>query len=97
MGSSSALFINILLGSLQLFLHSDKPLSEGGNNPVQRCLPVGRAALSTPEAVVASRGDGQIDLICNRRRPAATSSRRASFSDLGHLLISRLTFAVTRL
>ena len=83
--------------SLQLFLHSDKPLSEGGNNPVQRCLPVGGAALSTPEAVVASRGDGQIDLICNRRRPAATSSRRASFSDLGHLLISRLTFAVTRL
>lgn len=29
MGSSSSLFINILLGSLQLFLHSDKPLAEG--------------------------------------------------------------------
>ena len=38
---SFALLINILLGSFQLFLHSDQPLSEGGNNPVQRCLPVG--------------------------------------------------------
>ena len=37
----SALLINILLGSFQLFLHSDRPLSEGENNPVQRCLPVG--------------------------------------------------------
>ena len=46
----SALLINILLGSFQLFLHSDQPLSEGcRNNPVQRCLQI-RAALSTPEA-----------------------------------------------
>ena len=29
MGNSSALLINILLGSFQLFLHSDQPLSEG--------------------------------------------------------------------
>ena len=36
----SALLINILLGSFQLFLHSDQPL-RGWNNPVQRCLPVG--------------------------------------------------------
>ena len=43
----SALLINILLGSFQLFLHSDQPLW-GWNNPVQRCLPVGEAALSTP-------------------------------------------------
>ena len=50
----SALLINILLGSFQLFLHSDQPLSEGEIIPVQRCLPVGEAALSTPEAVVAS-------------------------------------------
>ena len=50
---SSALLINILLGSFQLFLHSDQPLSEGEINPVQRCLPVGEAALSTPEAVVS--------------------------------------------
>ena len=30
----SLLLINILLGSFQLFLHSDQPLSEGENNPV---------------------------------------------------------------
>ena len=36
----SALLINILLGSFQLFLHSDQP-SEGEIIPVQRCLPVG--------------------------------------------------------
>ena len=54
----SALLINILLGSFQLFLHSDQPLSGGWNNPVQRCLPVGEAALSTPEAC-ASRTDWQ--------------------------------------
>ena len=54
----SALLINILLGSFQLFLHSDQPSSEGEINPVQRCLPVGgEAALSTPEAVVVSRTD----------------------------------------
>ena len=29
MNGSSALLINILLGSFQLFLHSDQPLSEG--------------------------------------------------------------------
>ena len=37
----SALLINILLGSFQLFLHSDQPLSEGEIIPGQRCLPVG--------------------------------------------------------
>ena len=37
----SALLINILLGSFQLFLHSDQPLSEGEIIPAQRCLPVG--------------------------------------------------------
>ena len=37
----SALLINILLGSFQLFLHSDQPLSEGEIISVQRCLPVG--------------------------------------------------------
>ena len=36
------------------FLHSDQPLSEGEIIPIQQCLPVGEAALSTPEAVVAS-------------------------------------------
>ena len=66
--------------SLQLFLHSDQ-LSLRWNNPVQRYWS-GEAALSTPEAVVASRTDWQTALMCNRRRPAATSSRRASFSAL---------------
>ena len=37
----SALLINILLGSFQLFLHSDQPLSEV-NESVQRCLLSGR-------------------------------------------------------
>ena len=51
----SALLINILLGSFQLFLHSDQPLSEGEIIPFSGVCPVGEAALSTPEAVVASR------------------------------------------
>ena len=54
----SALLINILLGSFQLFLHSDQPLSEGWwAISLGWCSPVGEAALSTPEAVVASRTD----------------------------------------
>ena len=52
-----ALLINILLGSFQLFLHSDQPLSEGEIIPFSGVCPVGEAALSTPEAVVASRTD----------------------------------------
>ena len=52
----SALLINILLGSFQLFLHSDQPLSEGEIIPFSGVCQSGEAALSTPEAVVASRG-----------------------------------------
>ena len=52
----SALLINILLGSFQLFLHSDQPLSEGIILFSGVCQS-GEAALSTPEAVVASRTD----------------------------------------
>ena len=52
----SALLINIL-GSFQLFLHSDQPLSEGEIIPFSGVCQVGGAALSTPEAVVASRTD----------------------------------------
>ena len=52
----STLLINILLGSFQLFLHSDQPLSEGEIIPFSNYLPV-RAALSTPEAVVAPHRD----------------------------------------
>ncbi|GIY81076.1 hypothetical protein CEXT_11341 [Caerostris extrusa] len=50
----SALLINILLGSFQLFLHSDQPLSEGEIIPFSGVCQSGEAALSTPEAVVAS-------------------------------------------
>ena len=56
MGNSSALLINILLGSFQLFLHSDQPLSEGEIIPFSGVCQSGEAALSTPEAV-ASRTD----------------------------------------
>ena len=51
----SPLLINILLGSFQLFLHSDQPLSEGEIIPFSGVCQSGEAALSTPEAVVASR------------------------------------------
>ena len=83
----SALLINILLGSFQLFLHSDQPLSEGEIILFSGVCQSGEAALSTPEAVVASRTDRQTALMCNRRRPAATSSRRASFSALASLTL----------
>ena len=58
----------------------------GWNNPVQRCLPSGR--LHYPR-----RGGGFTHwltdcLMCNRRRPAATSSRRASFSALASAIPS---------
>ena len=51
-------FINILLGSFQLFLHSDQPLS-GGCSQSRSAVSAsrGEAALSTPEVVVASRTD----------------------------------------
>ena len=51
-------------------------LSEGEIIPFSGVCQSGEAALSTPEAV-ASRTDWQTALMCNRRRPAATSSRRA--------------------
>ena len=50
----SALLINIM-GSFQLFLHSDQPLSEGEIIPFSGVCQSGEAALSTPEA--ASRID----------------------------------------
>ena len=48
------------------------------NDPVQRCLPVGEADDHAGGGGAASRTDWQTALMCNRRRPAATSSRRAS-------------------
>ena len=65
----------------QLFLHGSQPLSEGEIIPFSGVCQSGEAALSTP-GVVASRTDWQTALMCNRRRPAAASSRRASFSAL---------------
>ena len=62
MATLSALLINILLGSFQLFLHSDQPLSEG---EITRFSGTSREGwLSTPEAVVASRTDWQWLLWC---------------------------------
>ena len=52
---SSALLINILLGSFQLFLGIVISLSEGEIIPFSGVCQSGEAALSTPEAVVASR------------------------------------------
>ena len=49
----STLLINILLGSFQLFSHSDDRLSWGWSNPLTLSASRG-AALSTPEAVVAA-------------------------------------------
>ena len=51
-GNSICSPINILLGSFQLFLHSDQPLSEGEIIPFSGVCQSGEAALSTPEAVV---------------------------------------------
>ncbi|CAK7327946.1 unnamed protein product [Dovyalis caffra] len=52
----SALLINILLGSFQLFLHSDQPLSEGEIIPFSGVCQSGEAALSTPAPVDLSFG-----------------------------------------
>ena len=49
----SALLINMLLGSFQLFLHSDQPLSEGEIIPFSGVCQSGEAALSTPGGVAA--------------------------------------------
>ena len=77
--------INILLGSFQLFLHSrsTSPLWGGVKLiPFSGVCQSGEAALSTPEAVVkTARPLTGAGTMCNRR-PAATSSRRASFSAL---------------
>ena len=73
-------FNNILLGSFQLFLHSDL-LFWGWNNPVQRCLPVGEVVLSTFMRWFHAL-DWMTALMCNRRRPQATLLYRASFSAL---------------
>ena len=79
----SALLINILLGSFQLFLHSDQPLSEG------EIIPFSGVCQSGGGCIIHAGGGGGFThwltdcfLMCNKRRPTATSSRRASFSAL---------------
>ena len=73
----SALLINILLGSFQLFLHSDRPLSEGEIIPFSGVCQSGEAALSTPEAAVFT-------LTADAVQPTTTSSTlmRRPFSAL---------------
>ena len=54
----SALLINILLGSFQLFLHSDQPLSEGETIPFSgKCCIRGGCIIHAGGSVVASRTD----------------------------------------
>ena len=82
MGNSSALLINILLGSFQLFLHSDQPGSE--------IIPFSGVCQSGGGCIIHAGGGGGYHALTDRlllwcanwRRPAATSSRRASFSAL---------------
>ena len=60
----------------------------GWNNPVQRCLPVGgRAALSTPEAVVASHWLTD----CFDVQPTTTSGSIITQSIIFQLLLHQLT------
>ena len=77
----SALLINILLGSFQLFLHSDQPLSEGEIIPFSGVCQSGGGCIIHAGGVRLHQTD-QDRFTRNRRRPAATSSRRASFSAL---------------
>ena len=78
----SALLINILLGFLPVVLHSDQPLLRS------EIIPFSGVCQSGGGCIIHAGGNGgfthwrQTALMCNRRRPAATSSRRASFSAL---------------
>ena len=55
-----SLLLSLIYGSFQLFLHSDQPLSEGEIIPFSGVCQSGEAALSTPEAVVASRATDRL-------------------------------------
>ena len=72
----SALLINILLGSFQLFLHSDQPLSEG------EIIPFSGVCRSGCIIHAGGGGDALTDRLLDVQPTAATSSRRASFSAL---------------
>ena len=72
-GQLYLLLINILLGSFSLFLHSDQPLSEG------EIIPFSGVCQSGGGCIIHAGGGGgfthwrQTALMCNRRRPAASS------------------------
>ena len=78
----SALLINILLGFLPAFLQHDQPLSEGEIIPFSGVCQSGRLHYPRRRRWWLHALTDRIALMCNRRRPAATSSRRASFSAL---------------
>ena len=77
-GNSILLLINILLGSFQLFCIVIS-LSEGEIIPFSGVCQSGSIIHAGAWWL---HTDWPISLMCNRRRPAATSSRRASFSAL---------------
>ena len=78
-----ALLINILLGSGTVVFAQWSASLWGWNNPVQRCLPVGgRLHYPRRRRWWLHALTDRLLWYCNRRRPAATSSRRASFSAL---------------
>ena len=60
MGNSIPLLINILLGSFQLFLHSDQPLSEGEIIPFSGVCQSGEAAAIHAGGNEPSRTDGRL-------------------------------------
>ena len=80
--SPSALLINILLGSFQLFLHSDQPLSEGEIILFSGTASRGRLHYPRRRRWWLHALTDRLLWCATGRRPAATSSRRASFSAL---------------
>ena len=68
-------------------LHSDQPLSEGEIIPFSGVCQSGGGCIIHAGSGGSFTHDWQTALMCNRRRPAATSSRRASFSALASLTL----------
>ena len=80
-GQLYLLLINILLGSFQLFLHSDQPLW-GEIIPFSGVCQSGGCIIHAGGRGGFTHWLTDCLIFCNRRRPAVTSSRRASFSAL---------------
>ena len=92
----STLLINILLGSLQLFLHSDQPLSEVKIIRSAVSASRGEAALSTPEAVVASRLTDCFDVQPTTTNSAITQSIISSWHQLTPLRVFCISATTSR-